>query len=163
VETLYRLGWVATQLGDYEEAAQLYQQSLSLAKELGRQEIVTDCLLELGYVCWVLEDYQAAERHCRESISVSIEIGYHDQIALAYRYLARIAVGRSDYQSAKKHLGDSLAILILNHPAGWPWSKDSMTPLHAGLEAGLSPGVVTAGREWGSGKTLQEAVEELLS
>jgi tetratricopeptide (TPR) repeat protein len=109
-ETVYRLGWVATQLGNYQEAEQLLQDSLTLAQKFARREIILDCLVELGHVHWAFGNYQKAEEFCRQSISISREIGYHSQIAYAQRYLARIALSLDDYQTAMKHLQDSLAI-----------------------------------------------------
>ncbi len=110
VETRYRLGWSAVQLGDYQEAERLYQDSLTTAQKLGRREIILNCLVELGHVYWVLGNYQKAEGSCRQSISIAAEIGYHGQIARAYRNLARIAASLGDHHSAKKYLQDSLAI-----------------------------------------------------
>ena len=51
-ETLYRLGAVTAQMGDYPEAQQFYQDSLTRSRKLGRREVIMFCLAELGYVEW---------------------------------------------------------------------------------------------------------------
>jgi tetratricopeptide (TPR) repeat protein len=109
-ETLYRLGWVATQLGEYDKAEQLYLKSLAWSERIGRWEMVANCKLDLGYVYWALGDHRVAEQRCRESLSYFAEIGYPGQKALSLRYLARIAMGLGDHQTARQHLQDSLAI-----------------------------------------------------
>ncbi len=109
-ETLYRLGWAATQLGEYSEAERLYLDSLVWSERLDRREMVANCRLDLGYVYWALGDYGVAEQWCRESLSLFAEIGYPSQKALSLRYLARVAMVLADYQTAKQHLQDSLAI-----------------------------------------------------
>jgi predicted ATPase/DNA-binding SARP family transcriptional activator len=109
-EILYRLGWVATQLGEYNEAERLYLDSLAWSERIDRREMVANCQLDLGYVYWALGNYQVAEQQCRESFTIFAEIGYPSQKALSLRYLARIAMVLEDYQTAKRHLRDSLAI-----------------------------------------------------
>ena len=109
-EILYRLGMVATQLGDYLEAQQLFQDSLTKSRKLGRQETIMFCLAELGYIQWALGDYQKAEELGRESLILSDKIGYPSYSATNLRYLARIAVNKRDCQTAKKHLQDSILI-----------------------------------------------------
>jgi tetratricopeptide (TPR) repeat protein len=109
-ETFYRLGWVATQLGEYSEAERLYLDSLALTERLDRQEMVANCQLDLGYVYWALGNYRVAEQRCRESLSIFAQIGYPSQKALSLRYLARIAIALEDYATAKQYLQESLAI-----------------------------------------------------
>jgi tetratricopeptide (TPR) repeat protein len=110
IGTLYRLGWIASQIGDYQEAQELVQESLNRARRLGGRELTMICLVELGYIHWALGNYQEAEEACQQSISISREIGYHSQIAMAFRHLARIAVSLGNYLAAKKHLQESIGI-----------------------------------------------------
>lgn len=110
VEILYRMGWPSIQLGDYQEAEQLFQQSLALAQKYQWWAIVLNCLVELGHVHWALGNYAQAEVYCRQGISIAREIGYHSQMARSQRHLASLALSRGDRQTAQKHLKDSLAI-----------------------------------------------------
>jgi tetratricopeptide (TPR) repeat protein len=110
VEILYRLGWSETQLGNYQEADQLFQNCLALARKYHWQGIVLNCLVELGHVHWALGNYEQAEEFLQQSIPVAGEIGYHSQTAKTQRYLARLALSRSDHQTARNHLQESLAI-----------------------------------------------------
>ena len=110
VETLYRLGVVTAQMGEYPEAQQFYQDSLTRSQKLDRREIIMFCLAELGYIEWAFGNYQIAAERCKESLALSIEIGYPSYKATTLRYLARIAASLGDYQTAKKHLQESIAI-----------------------------------------------------
>ena len=110
VETLYRLGVVTSQMGDYPAAQQFYQDSLTRSEKLDRREIIMFCLAELGYIEWAFGNYQIAAERCKESLALSIEIGYPSYKATTLRYLGRIAASLGDYQTAKKHLQESIAI-----------------------------------------------------
>ncbi|MCB9103313.1 MAG: tetratricopeptide repeat protein [Anaerolineales bacterium] len=109
-ETLYRLGVITAQIGDYREAQQFYQKSLVRSQKLGRQEIIMFCLAELSYTEWAFGNYQAAAEWCRESLNLAREIGYPNFEATTLRYLARIMAGQGDIQTAKKHLKQCIAI-----------------------------------------------------
>jgi tetratricopeptide (TPR) repeat protein len=109
-ETLYRLGAVTAQMGDYLEAQHYYQDSLVRSRKLGRREVIMFCLAELGYVEWAFGNYQTAAERCQESLALSKEIGYSSFEATILRYLGRIAASLGDFQSAKKYLRESIAI-----------------------------------------------------
>ena len=111
VGVLYRLGWAAAQLGQYQEAVQLFEDTLAQAKRLGRQDLTLYCLYDLGYVQWAIGDYQAAIHACRDSITIATEIDNQSDIAIAQRCLARIALSQSDLPTAKAYLQDSIALL----------------------------------------------------
>ena len=110
VEILYRLGWSETQLGNYQEADQLFQNCLALARKYHWQGIILNCLVELGHVHWALGNYGQAEEFLQQSIPVAGEIGYHSQAAKTQRYLARLALSRGLHQATRNHLQESLAI-----------------------------------------------------
>ena len=109
-EILYRLGWPSAQLGDYQEADQLFQNCLTLAQKHQWRGIILNCLVELGYVHWALGNYEQAEEFLRQSTSIATEIGYHSQIAWTQRYSARLALSRGDHQTTRNYLQNSLAI-----------------------------------------------------
>jgi tetratricopeptide (TPR) repeat protein len=110
VETLYRLGVVTAQMGDYPEAQHYYQNSLTRSRKLGRREVIMFCLTELGYIEWACGNYQAAEERCQESLTLSKEIGYPSYEATTLRYLGRIAAGLGNFQNARRNLQKSIAI-----------------------------------------------------
>ncbi len=109
-ETCYRLGTVATQIGDYQEAQELFQQSLKRTEVQGRREMVMSCFAELGYLDWSRGHYQSAQTYCEKSIAIATEIGYESQIAWVLRNMARIALSQADYATAKQQLLDCLVI-----------------------------------------------------
>ncbi|HMQ54434.1 MAG TPA: tetratricopeptide repeat protein [Anaerolineae bacterium] len=110
VETLYRLGMVTAQMGDYQEAQQFYQNSLARSQKLGRQEVIMFCLAELGYIEWAFGNYQSAAEQCQESLALALEIGYPSYEATTLRYLGRITASLENFQGAKKYLKESIAI-----------------------------------------------------
>ena len=55
-----------------------------------------------------------------------------------------------------------VATFILHHRASWQWSRDSVVPLMAELEAELPPEAVTAAQEQWREKTLEGVVGEIL-
>ncbi|MCB0191310.1 MAG: tetratricopeptide repeat protein, partial [Anaerolineae bacterium] len=107
-ETLYRLGMVAVQLGEYDKAKRLYQDSMANLQKLGRSDVIGVCLDELGYVYWALGDYQQAEATCKEGLVVSNNVGYQSLTASIEINLARIKIALNDYQPAKQLLQNSL-------------------------------------------------------
>lgn len=110
VETLYRLGVVTAQMGDYPDAQRYYQDSLARSRKLGRREVIMFCRTELGYIEWACGNYQAAENRCQESLALSKEIGYPSYEATTLRYLGRIAASLGKFEDARKYLQESIAI-----------------------------------------------------
>jgi predicted ATPase/DNA-binding XRE family transcriptional regulator len=109
-ETRYRLGRVATQLGEYRDAEHLYRDSLAILRRLGRREMQGNCLEELSYVSWALGDYQRAEAQCAEGEAVFASVGYRTGQASIRRRRARTAMARQDYSDAERDIRDSLII-----------------------------------------------------
>jgi len=110
VDVLYRLGTVATESGEYQQAEDDLTESLSLARSIGRQDIALNCLLELGNLSWVLGDLPNAVVRIEEARSVNEEVGYVTQEARAGRILARVTLSQGDDDRAERMLQDSLKI-----------------------------------------------------
>jgi predicted ATPase/class 3 adenylate cyclase/uncharacterized protein HemY len=118
-ETLYRLGLIAAQLGEYREAKQLYKDSLEIIGRLGRLEMKGNCLSDLGYIYWALGDYSKAEACCQEAQAVSATVGNRSGIAWSGMQLARVAMVGQDYGRAKHLIYESLRIYDESGLLGW--------------------------------------------
>jgi tetratricopeptide (TPR) repeat protein len=110
VDVLYRLGTVAINAGEYQQAEDDLTESLAVAKSIGRQDIALNCLLELGNLSWALGDLPKAVARIDEARLVNEEVGYVTQEARAGRILARVTLSQGDDDRAERILQDSLKI-----------------------------------------------------
>lgn len=62
-------------LGQYEDAAELYQQSLVIKKEIGDQEGTATTLINLAGLYKVLGDLDLAQQYCQQALALAIELG----------------------------------------------------------------------------------------
>lgn len=110
----------------------------------------------LGEAALGLGDFQAAAQHFQRALQTAGDICLPSYALHALVGLAKLLAAVDEKARAY-----ALATFILGHPASWQWSKDSVVPLMAELEAELPPEAVTeAQRQWRE-KTVEEVIEAL--
>ena len=73
---LGNLGNVYASLGQYEDAAELYQQSLVIKKEIGDQEGTATTLINLAGLYKVLGDLDLAQQYCQAGVGAGDRVGH---------------------------------------------------------------------------------------
>ena len=109
-ETSYRLGMVATKLGEFHDAQNLFANSRATLQALGRLDAIATCLSEFGYTFWALGDYKRAEIECKAGLAAANSVNYRSNVAAAQNYLALIKISNHEYEAAHKLLQNSLNI-----------------------------------------------------
>jgi predicted ATPase/DNA-binding SARP family transcriptional activator len=97
-------------LGQYEQAKELYQTSLSISRRLGDQKDVAFCLLNLGIVSYVLGEYAEAKQLNQESLALYQEVNDRLNAAACFNNLGHIARATGEYQEARRLYQSCIAI-----------------------------------------------------
>jgi predicted ATPase len=95
--------------GDYRRATTLYQASLALWRELGRQEESAERLFDLGKVAVFQSDYAQATARFTESLELFRAQDDKQGIAWTLKELGALANDQGDYPRGKALLEDGLA------------------------------------------------------
>ncbi len=109
-ETAYRLGMVATKLGEFHNAKNLFADSRETLQALGRLDTIATCLSELGFTLWALGDYKQAEIECKAGLAAANSVNYRSNVAATQNYLALIKMSNHKYEAAHELLQNSLSI-----------------------------------------------------
>ena len=135
-------GTLAYVRNDYERAATLLQDSLTLRRELGDRSGIATSLHSLSRVRFYQGDHQRAVALCEESLALRRELGDRHGIAMSLNILGVIARNRGDQTAARTLLEESLGLfrelgdqwgigLLLNNLArvardlgDWTWMAD---------------------------------------
>ena len=135
-------GTLAYVRNDYQRAAALLQDSLTLRRELGDRSGIATSLHNLSRVRFYQGDHEGAVAMCKESLALCRELGDKRGIAMVLNTLGVIARNRGDEPAARslyeeslglfRELGDQWGIgLLLNNLArvardlgDWPWMAD---------------------------------------
>jgi len=112
----------------------------------------------LGEVAIGLGNFPEAKIYFRKALHIAIEVWVPSYALHALVGMAKLLAAVGEKEQALE-----LATCIGQHPASWQWSKDSIAPLSAELEAELPPDVVEAVESWVKEKELKEVIEELIS
>jgi predicted ATPase len=108
---LSQLGMNELQLGNFDEAESLLQQSLAIGREIGNWFIIEMSLNPLSYVARSLGDYSEAARLCHESIALCRQVSDRRGEVFMVNHLAWIANARGDHAEAKRWLQEAFAFL----------------------------------------------------
>ena len=108
--SLGNLGLVAQELGDYERARRLYQESLTIRRELGDKAGMAELFSNLGSIAQKQEDFDAARELYEQGLALSRELGYRWGIALLLHNLGFVAQEQGDYEKARSLHEESLAL-----------------------------------------------------
>ena len=97
-------------LGDYKKAIEFYQQSLSIAKEIGEKGSEGVVYGNLGSAYASLNDYKKAIKFHQQSLSIAKEIGNKGSQGGAYGNLGNAYSSLGDYEKVIEFYQQSLSI-----------------------------------------------------
>jgi tetratricopeptide (TPR) repeat protein len=83
---------ILAELSDEETANELYQQSLSLRRELGDKRLIANSVLTLGRAELTRGDYESATAHLQEGFGLARELGDTWGMSVALTNLGRVAL-----------------------------------------------------------------------
>jgi tetratricopeptide (TPR) repeat protein len=107
---LNRLGSILDQLGEYDEARNLYHQSLKIFQDLGDKSGVSWSLQGLGVLAQNTGDYEEARKLYQESLKIFQDLGDKSGVAITLLHLGMLAQNTGDYEEARKLYQESLKI-----------------------------------------------------
>jgi tetratricopeptide (TPR) repeat protein len=109
-ETVYRLGTLAHDRGDYAAAEAHYRDALDISEKIGNREFTGMGYHQLGMLAYNRGDHPAAEAHYRDALDIFEEIGARAAAGKTNHHLGLLAQVRGDYDAAKGYYRESLAI-----------------------------------------------------
>jgi predicted ATPase/class 3 adenylate cyclase/Tfp pilus assembly protein PilF len=109
-KALIAAGNLACNLGDYEAAQSLFEESLAIRRELGDRSGIAASLLNLGSLAWRQGDFGAARARIEESLVIRRELGDPRGVALALANLGTLANSQGDYGAARALYEEGLVI-----------------------------------------------------
>jgi non-specific serine/threonine protein kinase len=124
---------VAWSRGDYDRAAQLYEETLAYVREIENEPAIAGTLYDLAGVAWAQGHYDLAEQRYNEARGVADRIGARQTVGAALLGLARVALSRGDLPLARTRLN---AALNLARSAPNPWGLGYALAVAASLTAG---------------------------
>jgi predicted ATPase/Tfp pilus assembly protein PilF len=110
-KVLYGIGFLANTQCDFSVARDHFQESLSIAQELGDKLGINAALNQLGIAAGQQGDYASACAYHTESLSAGREIGDKRSIATSLGNLGLVAQYQADYVSACAYHEQSLSIM----------------------------------------------------
>jgi predicted ATPase/class 3 adenylate cyclase/Tfp pilus assembly protein PilF len=126
-------GHMAHNLGDYAAARTLFEEGLTLWREIGDQQGTATSLNDLGWVALIQGDCAVARTLSQESLALWREIGDQQGIATSLHNLGWVAYIQGDYPTAcslhqeslslRQELGDKRGIAYSLTNLGWAVHK----------------------------------------
>ena len=107
---LHVAGTLSTVQGDYDRGVALYEEGMSVYREMGHKKGVSISLRELGFVAYEQGDYERAVRLHEQALALACEFGTTYAIAWGMRALADAVHGQGDLRRARMLLEESLAL-----------------------------------------------------
>jgi non-specific serine/threonine protein kinase len=101
---------VSSKQGDHERAKELYEEGLSLSRELGGAETIGVQLLSLGYEFLLEGDHERATALNEEAAALLRNRGYRTGLEIALVNLGWAALVRGDHNRAAEHLKESVVL-----------------------------------------------------
>jgi len=102
-----RLSW---RQGDFQDAKQLFAESLALWRAAGDKAGEANSLHGLARTAVNLEDYVSAQTSCELSLEIQRQLDDKQGIATAINTLGEVARAQKDFAQAERHYTESLAI-----------------------------------------------------
>jgi predicted ATPase/DNA-binding winged helix-turn-helix (wHTH) protein len=103
-------GHLAHNQGDYATARALFEESLTLWREIGNKRGIASALNDLGWMAWRQGDYAVAQALSAESLGLWQDLGETQGVATALTNLGWTAHHRGDYTAAWSLFEESLAL-----------------------------------------------------
>jgi len=107
---LHRSGNIHHQLGEYEEAKRLYEESLKINQELGDKSGMAATLHQMGNMAYGTGDIGEASRLYEESLKINQELGDKSGVAKALHQMGSMAYDTGDIGEASRQYEESLKI-----------------------------------------------------
>jgi predicted ATPase/transcriptional regulator with XRE-family HTH domain len=108
--TLYELGLLQREQGDFERASALFQESLQFHRELGDREGVAVGLMGLGDIARDQADPTQIRKYCEQSLTICRELGLQWAIGFLLNNLAWAAYLDNDLPKASDLIDESVAL-----------------------------------------------------
>ncbi|MCV6636110.1 CHAT domain-containing protein [Candidatus Albibeggiatoa sp. nov. NOAA] len=109
-EALGYSGLAHDNLGDYDNASNYYEQSLSIRQEIGDRSGEGTTLNNISQIYSAKGDYETALGYLKQSLSIRQEIGDRSGEGTTLNNMSTIAYAKGDYETALGYLKQSLAI-----------------------------------------------------
>jgi predicted ATPase/class 3 adenylate cyclase/Tfp pilus assembly protein PilF len=109
-DALNGAGVLAWMQGDYVTASALYEESLTIFRELGDKRGIANALNNMGLVAFCQGDYTGARALHEESLATRQELGDKGGNAASLNNLGNVAREQGDYTGARALYEQSLAI-----------------------------------------------------
>ena len=118
---LAQQGYFCAWLGRYEEAREVFQESLTLLRASADQAALAFALAVLGYMTTRLGEFQEARQHTEESLALYRMLGNHDELVYCLVTLSYIHLSQGQYKKAYHLSSEGLAI---SREIGAPLSRE---------------------------------------
>jgi len=116
--SLIGLGRVATEVGDYETPAPLFEQALATSRELNDFVLTGYTMQNLGWAALRSGNLDVAGVRLQEALAAYRKAGYRGGIAISLLGLGEVEARRGELGRATQLLEESLAV---RHELGWKW------------------------------------------
>jgi len=103
-------GTLAQNQGDYAAARDLFEQSLTIWREIADKRGIATSLHNLGWIAWRQSDYAKAHELSAEALSLHRELGDKQGMSHAVNNLGWVAHHQGDYAAARSFHEQSLAL-----------------------------------------------------
>ncbi|KOX21726.1 hypothetical protein ADK67_25515 [Saccharothrix sp. NRRL B-16348] len=107
----YRLGQVAQQRGQREDAERWHREALTIHEELDNRHGIATALTELGSVARKWARWDEAERHLDRSLALRRELGDRRGTAITLDQLGDVAQARGRWDDAEERYRESLDLM----------------------------------------------------
>jgi predicted ATPase/class 3 adenylate cyclase len=135
-------GFLAMNLGDYDEGRRLFEESLTIGRDLGDPRVIAGALNNLGDAMRFLRDPEAARALYEESLGIGRELNDKPNIAYSLTALGNITGHGGDYAMARALFEESLLIKRqLNDRRSIAYSLGAMA--HLARDQGYYPEAVS--------------------
>jgi tetratricopeptide (TPR) repeat protein len=107
---LQKLGDLRFQIGEYDLAQQLYQESLKIEQELGDKNGVAITMHQMGNLAYANGNLDEARKLYQESLKIKQELGNKNGIAATLHQMGMMAQDTGDLDEARKLYQESIKI-----------------------------------------------------
>jgi predicted ATPase/transcriptional regulator with XRE-family HTH domain len=152
------LGFIAQAQGEHQQALEFFDKTLVLFKEISARQDMARVLTEMSYSFLALDHAAEAERVLHEAVRITHETQSLFVLLAALIGLAAVKANRGEAEQALE-----LSLIVLNHPASLPDSKNRAEHLRNELAAQLTKQQVETIQTLTQGRTLEATVVEILS
>jgi tetratricopeptide (TPR) repeat protein len=163
--SLADLSWMASARGVYQQALQLGNDGVTMARSLQDDNLLANTLTAFGVAQIGIGDLVGARRSLTEALTVARSLNNVFCMLLDLHYLADLLIQESRLNEDEHAQSQALEWLIFlqNHPASWQTNKEKAARLEAEIVAALSAEQVAAASARGKMWSLDEIVSLVLN